>query len=237
MPANSLFHPGQQFFSSTWRWYLSEGCVETIFRRPNKNAQRFWDSGTGPQKFANAQNEALAESWLLWRLRSFVSIPSPLNVRPTIAAMSCCIQCRMLMQIKLDVDIPIEPPVNGLKVKELLLQAWHGGGTAREIPPVTYEGQNQWCPGLDQCYLRFDALGSRRWFQNIADDCRRPRRSVEKSFLAVNFCFFHSSLCLGVQRLSNVSQTNFLGITTGPEDPERQEQLGRFHALAGWAAN
>lgn len=107
MPANSLFHPGGQFFSSKWRWYLSEGCVETIFRRPNKNAQRFWDSGTpGPQKFANAQNEALAESWLLWRLRSFVSIPSPLNVRPTIAAMSCCIQCRMLMQIKLDVDIP-----------------------------------------------------------------------------------------------------------------------------------
>ena len=197
MPANSLFHPGGEFFSSKWRWYLSEGCVETIFRRPNKNAQRFWDSGTpGPQKFANAQNEALAESWLLWRLRSFVSIPSPLNVRPTIAAMSCCIQCRMLMQIKLDVDIPIEPPVNGLKVKELLLQAWHGGGTAREIPPVTYEGQNQWCPGLDQCYLRFDALGSRRWFQNISDDCR-PRRSVlilfGSQFVFLSFFFMFGS--------------------------------------------
>ncbi len=28
---------------------------------------------------------------------------------------------------------------------------------SQEIPPSTYEGQNQWCPGLDQCHLRFDA--------------------------------------------------------------------------------
>ena len=46
-----------------------------------------------------AANEALAESWLLWRPRSFVSIPFPLNVRPTIAAMSCCVhvECRCIV--------------------------------------------------------------------------------------------------------------------------------------------
>ena len=196
MPANSLFHPGGQLFFFKMKMVPLRRLCWNYFQTAKQKCPKIL--GLGDSRATEiCQRPKRGSGRILVALETSIFCLNPI---PFERQADYCSYVMLYPMSNVDANqtgcwYP-QPPVNGLKVKELLLQAWHGGGTAREIPPVTYEGQNQWCPGLDQCYLRFDALGSRRWFQNISDDCR-PRRSVlilfDSQFLFLSFFFMFGS--------------------------------------------